>query len=344
MRIERTITTVSWIPSDSLSGLLKAPEVLHVAHNDQPPPDKLGDAPDETLEQLRADDRYRFANRLRAWVEVEGGRIVDAGYAGGGLMGSSTVKLGIGEMTVAGVAYQDQQAEPERGDGWVRFRQTAGGRTGLPIPRPVRKAPFFQFRSPAVWTTLELTIHADGHHEARLAGASEFPRHWLYDDAGVLTAKSGVTDLKTWLGTSFGGRTPWGDYDSEVLVTAVESALEHELSTQLMRGSDHRPDVIRLREGEILVEQGQESTAIFLVLDGVLAVEVDGTEVAELGPGAVVGERVVLEGGKRTATLRCATPCRIAVASATGVDQERLKALAEGHRREENQRADEPVQ
>jgi hypothetical protein len=343
MRIEKSITTVSWIPSDSLSGLLKAPEMLRVAHNDQPPPDSLGPDPEATLEALRGEDRYRFANRLRAWIEVEDGRIVDAGYGGSGWMGSSTVKLGVGEMTVAGVAYNDQRAEPEHGDGWVRFRQTTGGRTGLPIPRPVRKAPFFQIRSPAVWTTLELTLRADGTHEARLAGASEFPRHWLYDDTGALIAKSGLTDLKTWLGTAFGGRTPWGDRDNEVLVTAVETALEHELSAELMRGSDRKPDVIRLEEGEVLVEQGQDSTAIFLVLDGVLSVECDGVEVAELGPGAVVGERAALEGGKRTATLRCTTPCRIAVASPNAVDRQRLAALAEGHRREEQDKAGEPA-
>jgi hypothetical protein len=207
----------------------------------------------------------------------------------------------------------------------------------------VRKPPFFQIRSPAVWTTLEMTIHADGTHEARLAGASEFPRHWVYDDSGALTAKSGITDLKTWLGTAFGNRTPWGDRDNEVLVTAVETALEHELSAELMRGSDRKPDVIRLKEGEVLVEQGQDSTAIFLILDGVLSAEVDGVAVAELGPGAVVGERAALEGGKRTATLRCTTTCRIAVASPNAVDRERLTALAEGHRREEQDKAGDPA-
>jgi hypothetical protein len=319
--------------------LLKAPELLRVAHNDEPPPDQLGADPEKTLEQLRSEDRFRFANRLGAWIEVKDGKVVDAGYSGGGWMGSSTVKIGVGEMTVDGVPYDDQRAEPEHGDGWVRFRQTTGGRTGLPIPRPVRKAPFFQVRSPAVWTTLELTIHADGRHEGRMTGASEFPRHWLYDDTGALTAKSGLTDLKTWLGTAFGHRTPWGDRDNEVLVTAVETALEHELSSELMRGSDHKPEVIRLHQGEVLVEQGQQSTAVFLVLDGVLSVEVDGAEVAELGPGAVVGERAGLEGGKRTATLRCTTPCRIAVASASALDRDRLSALADGHRREEQQEA-----
>ena len=42
---------------------------------------------------------------------------------------------------------------------------------------------------------------------------------------------------------------------------------------------------------------------MFLLLNGVLVVEVDGEKLAELGPGAVFGERAVLEGGTRTATL-----------------------------------------
>jgi hypothetical protein len=335
MRVERSITTVSWIPSDSLSGLLKAPELLRVAHHDQPPPDQIGTPPDAALDELREADGFRFSNHLRAWVDVEDGCITGAGYAGGSRMGSTTVNLGVGDVTVAAVAYDDQQAEPEHGDDWVRFRQTTGGRTGLPIPRPVRKAPFFQLRSPAVWTTLELTIWADGRHEGRLVGASGFPRHWVYDDGGALQAKSGLTDLKTWLGTAFGERTPWGDQDSEVLVTAVESAVERQLSTHLMRGRDRRPDVIRMKQGDVLVEQGQDSTAVFVLLDGVLAVEVDGQEVAELGPGAVVGERAGLEGGRRTATLRCTTPCRVAVGSPNDLDREHLAELAAAHHRED---------
>jgi hypothetical protein len=316
--------------------MLKAPEVLRVAHHDEPPPDAIGSPADALLDELRDADGYRFSNQLRAWIEVDDDRITAAGYSGAGRMGSTTAKLGVGDVTVAGVSYDDQRAEPEYGEGFVRFRQTVGGRTGMPIPRPVRKPPFFQLRSPTVWTTLELTIWADGRHEGRLAGASGFPRHWVFDDAGALTAKSGITDLKTWLGTSFGDRTPWGDQDSEVLVTAVESALERELSTTLMRGRDDKPQVIKLKQGDVLVEQGQDSTAIFLVLDGVLAVEVDGEEVAELGPGSVVGERASLEGGIRTATLRCTTPCRVAVGSPNGLDRERLAELADSHRREDS--------
>ena len=46
----------------------------------------------------------------------------------------------------------------------------------------------------------------------------------------------------------------------------------------------------------MLTEQGAVDGELFLLLDGVLVVEVDGAEVAEVGPGAVVGERALLEG------------------------------------------------
>ena len=57
-----------------------------------------------------------------------------------------------------------------------------------------------------------------------------------------------------------------------------------------------RPDIRRVKEGRTLVEQGSSSNEMYLLLNGVLVVEVDGDKIAELGPGAVFGERAVLEG------------------------------------------------
>ena len=54
----------------------------------------------------------------------------------------------------------------------------------------------------------------------------------------------------------------------------------------------------------MLTEQGQQGDEVFLLLDGVLAVEVDGEPLADVGPGAILGERAALEGGARTSTLR----------------------------------------
>jgi len=58
--------------------------------------------------------------------------------------------------------------------------------------------------------------------------------------------------------------------------------------------------------------------------------------VAEIGPGAVMGERAVMEGGRRTATVRAITPLRGVVVPPELVEREHLEELRGGHRREEN--------
>ncbi len=72
---------------------------------------------------------------------------------------------------------------------------------------------------------------------------------------------------------------------------------------------------------------------MYLILDGIFVVEVDGEQVAEVGPGAVVG-RAGLVDGKRTATLRAQTPARVAGVPADALDAGALGSLAEEHRRE----------
>ena len=333
MRVEGSITTLSWIPSEAVSGLAELPFGSGIAHYDPPPPDIIH-GPGSSLDDLRDADRFRFANHLTAWAEIDDdGQITDAGYTGGGVIGSTTLSLGKA-LSIAAVALPDKQAEPEFGDGCVRFLQTAGGRTGVPAPRTVRRPPFIQYHAPIAWSTLSLTIHADGRTEGALVGASPFPRHWVYGDHGELVAKTGLIDFKSWYKEAFGDHTPWGDLDSPALVTAVETALERELSLAIMRRGK-KPSIRSVRAGDAIVEQGNQGQEMFIVLDGVIGVEVDGRELVELGPGAVLGERSALEGGRRTATLRAVTPCKLAVASAAEIDPDALRRLSEGHRREQ---------
>ncbi len=330
MRHTSSVTSVSWIPSEAIPGPMKIPFSLGVGHYDQPPPAQLDD-----LTAWRDADMFRFANRLEAWVEVdESGAVTAHGMTGGGLIGSTTLKLGPSSTTFAALSFPDLQPEPEVGDGWVRFRQTVGGRTGAPMPRTVSRRPFVQFSAPTVWTTLELTIHADGRTEGELVGASPFPRHWVYDAEGQLTAKNGLTDFAQWSKQCFGDHSPWGDVDSPAVVAAAESELERVLSRAIMRG-DRKPKVRALAEGEELVRQGEQGRDLFLLLDGVLEVVVDGEPVADLGPGAVGGERALLGGGDRTSTVRAKTAARVALVADDAVDIDALHELAEGHRRED---------
>src|SRR5436305_1701742 len=189
MRIESSVTSISWIPSEAVEGLPKLPFSFGVAHYDQPPPDKLMD-----IDTMHRSDLFREANELKAWIEVEDGKIVDHGHAGRGRIGVTRLKVGPKQLTVPAVPLPTQQ-RTEVGDGWVRFTQTAGGRTGAPAPRSVRGKPYFQWQSAIAWTTLQLTIHADGQTEHALAGASAFPRHWIYDENGALRGRSGATEI-----------------------------------------------------------------------------------------------------------------------------------------------------
>lgn len=315
---------------------MRIPFDVGIGHYDDPPPGELAGLP-----ELQAADRFRFANELRAWIDVsEDGRITDAGYAGGGLMGATTLRLGALKYRFQAVKLADIQRPPEHGDGWVRFSQTVGGRTGSPMPRPGSRKPFVLWLAPLVWTTLSLTVHADGHADFELTGASPFPRHWVYDHGGQLAAKSGITNWKDWIARPFGTEhSPWGDEDSPALVTAVETALERSLSVQLMHGG-RKPAITHLAAGDTLVRQGATGTDVYLVLDGVIRVERDGEPLGDCGPGALLGERAHLEGGIRTATLTAVTPCRIASVPAAQFDQSSLTELASGHRREESARGE----
>ncbi len=330
MRHKSSITSLSWIPSEAVEGSMKIPFEAGMAHYDPPPPERI-----ENLEKLRDEDRFRFANILEAWIETDQkGNIKDFGYSGGGMMGSTTVKLGPLARTFEAIGLPTIQRKPQRGKDRVRFSQTTGGRTGVPAPRRVRRKPFIQWQAPLVWTTLSLTLYADGRAEGQMEGCSRFPRHWIYDEQRVLSHKSGLADFKDWYRKSFGKHTPWGDQDSKALVTAVESALERRLSEQLMRGG-RKPKIGKLKVGETLVRQGEQGDEVFLLLDGVLRIERDGERLAEYGPGALLGERAHLEGGKRTSTLVAVTPARVASVKADQLQRGELRELAKGHRREQ---------
>ncbi len=331
MRIESSVTTVSWIPSEAVTGPVNSPVFdSGVTHSDEPLPDTLGD-----LDEWKKEDRYRFANRLSAAIEVgEDGTITAATYTGGLYLNSTTVRVGKKAAVFQPISLPTIQEDPVIDGDSATFVQTVGGRTGLPSPRRVNHPPFVQFLAPVVWTTLTLTIRADGSSEYELVGASKFPRHWVYDADGALAAKVGLADFAEWFRHAFGKHTPWGDQDSPALVTAVESALERELATTIMRGGE-KPEIRTVDEGGLLTEQGQAGDEVFLLLDGVVDVDVDGEVLAEFGPGAILGERAVLEGGLRTSTVKARTRCRVAVARGDQIDEIALAELSEGHRREQ---------
>jgi CRP-like cAMP-binding protein len=96
---------------------------------------------------------------------------------------------------------------------------------------------------------------------------------------------------------------------------------------------DAKPKIRTIAEGESLVRQGEPGTEVFPILDGIFVVEIDEREVAEIGPGAVVGERAGLLHGTRTATLCARTPGRVASVPHDALDPQALGSLEATHRR-----------
>jgi len=330
MRIESSVTSVGWIPSEALKGLMRVPMDIHLGHYDDPPADQIDD-----FAALVDSDKCRFANRLAAWIDVdEDGTITDAGYSGGGLVGGTTAGIGAASVRIPGIAYPEIREDPLIGDDGVTFVQTAGGRTGAPFPRKMDRPPYVSLTSPTAWSTLKLTIRTDGSSEFEVRGASPFPRHWIYDDGGKLALKSGSIDFADWTHRRHDADTPWGDTDSPALVTEVETPLERELSLQIMR-SGPKPKIVDIAAGEVLMREGDMDSEIALILDGVVSINVDGSVVAEAGPGAVLGEHAALEGGRRTATVTALTPVKVALSPPGDLSAADLADLASGHRRED---------
>ncbi len=330
MRIKSSVTSVSWIPSEAVPGVTRIPFEAGVMHYDDPPPDEWAD-----LDSVLGAEGARFANDLRAWVEVEDGRITGYGQDGGGRISNTLIRLAGMRVQVEAVGYPDMRPDPVAGEDFVRFTQTTGGRPGMPVLRLVKDTPFATTQGPTVWTTLALTIYADGSTGRELAGASSFPRHWIYDADGKLAGKSALIDFKTWYRTATLGRSPWHRQENAVLAAEAETPVERRLSQIIMRdGLGPKPKPAKVRAGTTIMAEGETADDIVLVLDGMVQVEAGGTALAELGPGAVLGERASLEQGRRTATVRALTDCRIVSYLAADLPGRDLTELAAGHHRE----------
>jgi CRP-like cAMP-binding protein len=67
----------------------------------------------------------------------------------------------------------------------------------------------------------------------------------------------------------------------------------------------------RFGEGETLCREGEIGRQAFVVLRGEAVVEIGGSRVATLGPGAVVGEMALIDRGRRSATVTALSPMTV---------------------------------
>jgi NTE family protein len=89
---------------------------------------------------------------------------------------------------------------------------------------------------------------------------------------------------------------PWRS--SLALIDALRDLPPRELADL-----EQRLTSLSVRRGEVLMRQGDKADALYLVVSGRFAVEVDGRRVAEVGSGAPIGEVAFFADGRRTATV-----------------------------------------
>jgi CRP/FNR family transcriptional regulator, cyclic AMP receptor protein len=75
-------------------------------------------------------------------------------------------------------------------------------------------------------------------------------------------------------------------------------------------------DEIDVSEGKRLLSEGEFAYEFMVILDGQAEVTRDGENVANLGPGDVLGEIAALERGKRNATVDASSAMCLAVMTA----------------------------
>ena len=100
------------------------------------------------------------------------------------------------------------------------------------------------------------------------------------------------------------------DRDAEQLASLVASATSNELRTLSWVSTS-----VELRENDVLVREGDESSSIFLVIDGSLSASVseddETIELGAIGPGQWIGEVSMLDPGPATATVMAKSNCRL---------------------------------
>ena len=72
-------------------------------------------------------------------------------------------------------------------------------------------------------------------------------------------------------------------------------------------------DEVDLAAGKVVTRQGEFAEEFFVIVDGKVAVERDGTHLRDLGPGDFFGELAMLGRVPRTATVTCLEPSRMLV-------------------------------
>ena len=85
------------------------------------------------------------------------------------------------------------------------------------------------------------------------------------------------------------------------------------LSDRELAAVERLADTVDVPAGHVLMRQGASGGEMFVIASGGVVVDRNGSELATLGPGSVVGEMALLSEGPRTATVTTTEPSTLFV-------------------------------
>ncbi len=84
-----------------------------------------------------------------------------------------------------------------------------------------------------------------------------------------------------------------------------------DLSTAQLEGLAPLVDEVETAAGQVLIDQEGFGQELLIIIDGKVEVTRDGRHLKDLGPGEVIGEIALLDGGPRTATVTAREPTTV---------------------------------
>ena len=317
MRIESSVTAVSWIPSEAITAKVVQASRWRWAssHYDEPLPDHIDD-----LVALRDADKFRFGNVLQSLDRRQRRRR------------DPRLRL------LRWRRYRrDHAASSARSERHLRrhgvSRPPAGARRHAHLGhlRPdLRRLHRCADAAPCQRAAVRAVAGADrvvdavAHNQQRrhvATASSSAPARSRGTGCTTTTwtswprrASSISTD---WFRHSFDNHSPWGDEDSPAFVTTIETALERELSHTLMRAGKPSPRSRKLKKGEHPRRAGRRRPRDVPACSTACSkCRSTGRRSASSVPGPCSANVRCSKAAQRTATLKTLTKCRVAVVAA----------------------------
>lgn len=78
----------------------------------------------------------------------------------------------------------------------------------------------------------------------------------------------------------------------------------------------HDPEFIEIEAGDILFREGDIGNAMYVLIEGIADISIDGVLFEKCTQGSFVGEMAVIDGSPRYATVTAVTQCKFVVVDA----------------------------